>query len=197
MFDPETILYRVWQQDIPPGWHVYPRWRLRAWMFGCAFALFFIVAALIFFVFAPGFWLHDTAIFIGIILVAIVGGSLCLTFGARQGLNFPLSHNPDGVLVVMPEGVVEYVSTHVPIYTLPFAEIRALSRYQSDKRAWLKVVCLEEDRVAEWTPRALFGSNAKNYAYEVIFEQIIDNFEAYTLRIGEEARGDDDERIAL
>src|SRR5947209_1704130 len=102
MFDPETILYRVWQRDIPPDWHVYPRLSWRAWMFGGMLALLLVLAGLVPFVFAPAFWLHNTAVFAGLILIAIVLGALCLVFGSRQGLNFPLSHHPDGVLIVMP-----------------------------------------------------------------------------------------------
>ncbi len=181
MFEPEAILYRVWQRDVPPGWYVYPRWRLRVWMVGCALSLLVIIAALLPLPFAPNFWLRTTAVFLSVILVAIVGGSLCLVVGARQGLDFPVSRNPDGVLVVTPEGVVEYVSTRVPIYTLPFAEIEEIERHREGERAWLEVISLDGSE-AEWTPRARFGSKGQEYLYEEIFGRILEAFAEYRAR---------------
>jgi hypothetical protein len=182
MFEPETILHQVWQQDIPPGWQVYPRWRFHAWKLGGALVLLVIIAALSPLVFAPSFWLHNTAVFIGIILVAIVGGSLFLA--GQQGGDLSSSRDPDSVLVVTPEGVVEYINTHDPIYTIPFAEINELHRHQDGRRSRLEVVSLDQS-YSDWTPRVVFGSNVQDYGYKVIFARIIAAFDAY--KTGENA----------
>lgn len=182
MLDPEVILHQVWQKDIPPEWHVYMRWRFRLWIAGCAVAVLVALVPLGLAFVLPRFWSNYLALAIGLEFGAIVIAAISLALALKEDTE-PLKEGevPPAVLVITPDGVVEFLSLQEDIRTIPFAYVSALRRYPAGKesdRAWLEL----EDRDGErsiWVPRVQFGQRGDTYHYEVLLKQIEQEFMNY------------------
>jgi hypothetical protein len=133
MIESQEALKLVWQQQAPPDWQIWQGKRDSPMTAGlgtfvgtlgalgfcvcCASGITEIVAR-------PAFTKHP-------LWLLVVGGAVlgsALIVGSVVGLRFAHRRNdPNPVLILRPEGVIEYVSQDKPTIGIPFAEVAELS----------------------------------------------------------------------
>jgi len=132
MIDAQQVLNRVWQESAGADWKVLHAKRADSFTVGCtasAIALFFIVTLglgpLVAVRILPQHWLLAS---IGALGLAVVIG---ITIGSFAGRD---RKDPDPLLVILPEGFVEYISWRKPIVAVAFAELADLTMTLIEER---------------------------------------------------------------
>lgn len=197
MLQPDAITQQVWQGRVPADWQILHGKRTSPFLAGC-FATFLTLVLLfilgIFAIVLTGFQqfgsaagpssvssfnptavssstlagLPDPAVLGGALAVALAVGIItALIIGRDAG-------DPDPLLVILPNGFVEYVSHRKPIISIPFAEIAdidlrtrttrttstnpstGLSTTTTRTYFWLDLR-YRNGRKERWMPRANFG----------------------------------------
>lgn len=205
MLSPEAIVAQVWQRIVPTDWKIIRGKRRSAFSFGVSAAIWTfagiialaLLAALINDLLispragsaAPllrDFLALQSASLAGYPALA-VGAAAAAALPALVGLVAWLANarrhagDPDPVIVLLPEGFVEYVSRHQPIIGIRYANVAAASvgqgkqprqpnqpgaapaaRPASRSKVWLHLV-YRDGRADRWMPRANFGPPERLY----------------------------------
>jgi hypothetical protein len=197
MLDAQAVLAQARQGMAPPMWQIFVGKRLNPFLVGC-FATFF---TLFFVAFCGIFATIVTAIVFGISSGAsyaasgspfdqIAGAAQFAPLAAVLGLAIPLTigflaaaraardrRDPDPLLVVTPDGFVEYVNSRKPVIAVAFADLADLrlrinttrtthynqpgnpasgSYTTTSTAVWLDLL-YRDGRTVRWRQRARFG----------------------------------------
>ncbi|HEY7356430.1 MAG TPA: hypothetical protein VH590_08180 [Ktedonobacterales bacterium] len=215
MAGPEAIIQQVWQQIVPTDWKIIRGKRRSALAIGRAAAawigalsvLLIIAAVVLRAVFhalqaggralAPGDLLAAaSATFAGYpalavaacaaLALTVLAGVIATVVAARRHAG-----DPDPIIVLLPQGFVEFVSQHKPIIGILYAELAAVDVRQRHQRRsqnlqlqastrgkiWLNLHYYD-GRQQRWRPRADFGPP------EQVFETLIKAHALYEVLYG-------------
>jgi len=191
MFDPQAVISQSRLGEPPADWEVFHGKRPSPLSMGCFFAfviplfvgMFAIVAMLVTQLVFNLLYVHlNVTSFIPIVgLIILVIVLLAGLWGYSTGKKD--ARNPDPLLVVTPEGFVEYFLSRHPLNAVSFTaldtimiQMRANIRRNmsiTKLRVWLELH-YPDGRVKKWKPKGMYGDDE-----DVIIQSIVTAFTDY------------------
>jgi len=191
MFDPQAVINQAMLGETPADWQVFHGKRSSPLSMGCFFAfviplfvgIFTIVALLVTQLVFNLFHVHVSVtsftLVVGLILLVIM--LLAGVWGYSTGKKD--ARDPDPLLVVTPEGFVEYFLSRNPLDAVPFTALDTIMIQVSANirrnmsitklRVWLELH-YPDGRVVKWKPKGMYGDDE-----DLITQSIIAAFDDY------------------
>lgn len=198
MFNPKLILQQVWEGRAPKAWRVFTGKKRVPNVGGPLAFVIFLIGIFVLPQSASSVAVADVGLSASylfmLLLLMIVGGAIGLL---TQRVMVKLNRNPAPTLVILPEGVIEYVNWQTSVKGLFFARVAHMqSRYSREEDGRLMQyleIQAHDEFVGGWVPPADFALPSPivtcigEFYCSYTKKQYRDNFRAENQQVAQDA----------